>query len=377
MNKKSLHSTIREQMLRVIGGAQVGDLLPTEKEIAERFNSSRATVQNVMLSLQREGFIERKKGRGSFVRSKERRIFSGTDFSFGGQVLYAYQDYPALEYLLFRKIVEELARQRQLDMVEARISRFSNLSLIQQLAAQSPQLKGVIAHTDAELAGGRGQRMLHALGVPAVVISGERSVYDNVFTINPDHYKTGYKDVELLAGRGHRRLAYVGNEPGNAGEKLTLEGMRRAVADFGLPQKSLTLQVGQTKPWEDAAAAAYAATREIVAGRNRPGALIYRSFSGALAGLRAIREAGLSVPGDLSVVANSSPLPMDIYAYPRIAYITCRRETVVKMAMDVITGVLDHPVNNLTVDVTVAEEESVGPGRLKAEIGKAEMTREA
>lgn len=361
MNKKSLHSTIREQMLRTINAAQVGDLLQTEKEIAERFGSSRATVQNVMLSLQREGFIERKKGRGSFVRSKERRIFSTTDFSFGGQILYAYPDYPALEYLLFRKIVEELARQRQLDMVEARISRFSNLSLIKELAGQSPQLKGVLAHTATELTEGRGQRLLHALGVPVVVISGEQSVYDNVFTINPDHYKNGYKDIELLAGRGHRRLAYVGNEPKNQGEKLVQEGMRRALADFGLPQKNLAVNHGEVKPWEDSAVAAYEATRRIVAGRNRPSALIYRSFSGAWAGLRAIREAGLSVPEDFSVVANSSPLPMDIYLYPRIAYITCHREAVVKMAMDVIGGKLDRTANNLTVDVTVCEEESIRP----------------
>ncbi|MFA5203441.1 MAG: substrate-binding domain-containing protein [Lentisphaeria bacterium] len=359
MIKQSLHRTVREHVLRLVHAARVGDLLPTEKEIAERLKASRSTVQSAMLALQREGFIERQRGRGSFVRSKEQRIFSGTDSSFGGQVLYAYPDHPSIEYILFRQLIEGQARQRQLDTAEARISRYSTYALVKELAGKLPKLKGIIISATPEVMERHNQRMLHALGVPVVVICGEQSIYDNVFSINPDDYKGGYKNIELLAGRGHRRLAYVSNEPKDHGETLILKGMRRALADFGLPSKSLFISPLETKQWEDSRVTAYQATQQLLAGRERPTAVIYHSFAGALAGVRAIRELGLAVPGDISVVANGSPGNDGAYLYPRIAYVTCSREAVVKTALDVIDGSAALPSNNIVVDVTVAEEESV------------------
>lgn len=359
MIKQSLHSAIRKHVLGLIQAAQVGDPLPTEKAIAEQLKASRSTVQSVMLALQREGFIERQRGRGSFVRSKEQRIFSGTDSSFGGQVLYVYPDHPSIEYILFRQLIEGQARQRQLDLAEARISRYSTYALVKELAGKLAKLKGIVISATPEVMESRNQRMLHDLGVPVVVICGEKSVYDNVFSINPDDYKSGYKNIELLVGKGHRRLAYVSNEPKDHGDSLILKGMRRALADFGLSQKSLFISPLETKQWEDSRVTAHQATREIVSGPERPSALIYHSFAGALAGVRAIRELGMEVPGEISVVANGSPSSDGAYLYPRLAYVTCSREAVTRTALDVIDGTANLPSNNIVVDVDVAEEESV------------------
>jgi GntR family transcriptional regulator len=44
-----------------------GDLLPSEKELAGRFNISRMTVRQAIATLQHEGLIFREKGRGTFV----------------------------------------------------------------------------------------------------------------------------------------------------------------------------------------------------------------------------------------------------------------------------------------------------------------------
>lgn len=54
------------------GALQPGAKLPTEKDIAKQFGTSRATVQNAMSRLVYEGRIEKRVGSGTFVAEKAR-----------------------------------------------------------------------------------------------------------------------------------------------------------------------------------------------------------------------------------------------------------------------------------------------------------------
>lgn len=360
MIKKNLHTAIREYVLEVINDSQVGDLLPTENMIATKFNSSRATVQNVMLALRREGFLERRKGRGSFVSSKERLVFANADSSYKGQILYVYPDYPSMEFILFRKIIEEQARQLQINVVEVRLSRYSNYELVEQLAAQTSQLCGIIMFPSAEKLKREDVKMFQALCVPVVMIGGENSVFDHIYSINPDYFKIGYKGIELLVSAGCRRLTAILNEPEGAGEKLLLAGMKKALSDQDCSPKSLTISSPDIKPWEDSVHAAYLATLELLKADHLPDAIFYRSSSGAVAGLRAIREAGLDVPRDISVVMGDSPLaPLGEYLFPQFTYITCRRETAIRTALKVILDPPGEHPGNIIIDVEINKKESV------------------
>ncbi len=73
------YSQIYEHFSRRIqqGGIGIGEQLPTETEIAERFRVSRATVQFAMSRLAWEGWIERFPGRGTFASAKPVRSDDG------------------------------------------------------------------------------------------------------------------------------------------------------------------------------------------------------------------------------------------------------------------------------------------------------------
>jgi len=59
-----------EQKVRIaelIDGAPAGTPLPTERELAERFDTSRTTIRQALAELVVEGRLERTQGRGTFV----------------------------------------------------------------------------------------------------------------------------------------------------------------------------------------------------------------------------------------------------------------------------------------------------------------------
>lgn len=60
-----LATILRENIIS--GRYAIGEKLPTEAELVERYAVSRATVRGALLSLQDEGLIRREAGRGTFV----------------------------------------------------------------------------------------------------------------------------------------------------------------------------------------------------------------------------------------------------------------------------------------------------------------------
>ena len=58
---------LKGELLRLIEGADVGTMLPTERDLAERFAVSRTTVRQAIAELVVEGRLERTQGSGTYV----------------------------------------------------------------------------------------------------------------------------------------------------------------------------------------------------------------------------------------------------------------------------------------------------------------------
>jgi GntR family transcriptional regulator len=80
-----LYHQVREAILTLIveGGLQEGSLIPTEREIGEKFQVSRITVRRAIDELVREGYLVAQQGKGTFVaRPKiDRRMTQMQSFS--------------------------------------------------------------------------------------------------------------------------------------------------------------------------------------------------------------------------------------------------------------------------------------------------------
>lgn len=60
---------LKQKLLAMIESAEPGSALPTERALAEQFETSRTTVRQALAELTLEGRLERTQGRGTFVSS--------------------------------------------------------------------------------------------------------------------------------------------------------------------------------------------------------------------------------------------------------------------------------------------------------------------
>ncbi len=172
-------------------------------------------------------------------------------------------------------------------------------------------VQGVIVNSlqeDAEL-----EEQLRSLNLPAVLF--QRLVkgpsWDNFVC---DDYLGTSQAMERLISLGHRRIALV---EGFGFESHTVQFRKRAWADAltraGIGVDRTLVRNGRYDP-----AVSLKKTRELLALSDPPTAILYYSDSMAMAGIRAARDAGFSVPDDLSIIGYDN-LFTDEYSVPRLS----------------------------------------------------------
>lgn len=135
----------------------------------------------------------------------------------------------------------------------------------------------------------------YATSAPVVVLA--RAVgATGVDVIRTDDERGALLATEHLLGLGHRRVVHLegGRAPGAAERR---RGYRRALADAGLSGAATLWPGGLTEADGEAAARRYLAE-----GSDRPTAVVAFNDRCAVGFLQSVRDAGVAVPADLSVV---------------------------------------------------------------------------
>jgi LacI family transcriptional regulator len=141
-----------------------------------------------------------------------------------------------------------------------------------------------------------GAALVNQIHVPTVLLDMhvQGLPYD---VIKTDNIEAGRLATEHLLALGHRRIAIIVGIPGLATSDDRYGGYLKAYSDRGLgTDKSLMLRGEFDRD------AAHAAALKLLERKDRPTAIVTISNMMTVGLLFAIRELGLRVPGDLSVV---------------------------------------------------------------------------
>lgn len=120
---------------------------------------------------------------------------------------------------------------------------------------------------------------------------------DAVPAILPAHAQGAETAVEHLIAAGHRRIAFINGESWMVASRDRLRGYKRALKAAGIAFDEELVRSGN---W--LLSRGHDCTRDLLAMDDPPTAIFCASDKMAIGAYEAIKEAGLSIPGDISVV---------------------------------------------------------------------------
>lgn len=125
------HKIITDYIIKCIDNNElkVGDKIPTEKELTEKFNVSRITVHNAIKDLAKLGVVNRIKGKGSYV-TKNMKVHDSF-FEIKDKLVAKNQSYGETHEFLKLNIIKPF------DSIKARLSLESNDRIFEAIRVMS------------------------------------------------------------------------------------------------------------------------------------------------------------------------------------------------------------------------------------------------
>ncbi|CAL9320973.1 LacI family DNA-binding transcriptional regulator [Streptomyces sp. SudanB52_2052] len=143
--------------------------------------------------------------------------------------------------------------------------------------------------------------------------------------------------VTHLAGLGHRRIGLVAGLPGLSTTSERIMGYRSGLAFAGLPYDERLLVHGDSE-----SAGGEAATAALLSLAVPPTALVTGNNAMTIGALRALRDRGLSVPGDLALCSFDDFAWADLFS-PRLTAIAQPSKDIGARAVQVLLERLAEP----------------------------------
>ena len=146
---------------------------------------------------------------------------------------------------------------------------------------------------------------------PVVVVDPNVETHDcpAVIATNRDGALTA---VEYLISLGHRRIGFIGGRSELTSAVRRLLGYKDGLARAGIPLEPDLIQTG-----DYSRKAGFAGTQRLLNLSDPPTAIFASNDQSATGAIKAVLEAGLRVPDDISVVGFDN-VPEAAYAHPRL-----------------------------------------------------------
>lgn len=298
--RSSKHARIHEDLARAIASGEytAGQRLPTEVELARRYDASRPTVAHAMHRLVTEGLVERRAGAGTFVRQT-----AAAASAFFGLII------PGLgEKEIFEPMCGQMAREAEAhhhtllwgdatDQPHEPIGSRA-IDLARRYVAQ--RVAGVF-FAPLEFEAGKDNanqavvRMCDAAEIPVVLLDRDivpypsRSHYDLVAV---DNRRSMWTLVNHLLAQGERRIDFVARPLSAPTVAMRIAGYRDALRDAGIEPSLQSVHFG------DPADKTF--VRKMINGRLDRAFVCANDLTAARF-MHALEELGVAVPKDVRV----------------------------------------------------------------------------
>ena len=273
--------------------------IPSENELTRKFNVSRSTVRQALAELVNEGCIYKKPGSGSFFSGQLSKEQEEPQPSHLIGVITAL---PSYIYPQIIQGINEVAHKRTYNIVlgSSNANWEKELACLDQLLARG--IDGLIIEPSDSIHHLRDSGFFERLTTFSVSIVLINWVLDvpNVSYVSLDDVEGGFRATSYLIEAGHRRIAYL--YPENNPGIQRYQGYRKALETYGISPDSRLEKPTSVLNWNETGYIRKLMKELIDLGDDRPTAVFCFNDHAALRTFATIREAGLKIPDDISLM---------------------------------------------------------------------------
>lgn len=344
--KRGPKPQVAERVVRVLqsrlasGEYPAGSYLPAERALSEELQVSRPSVAAAIQKLSDMGVVERHVGRGSYILPLAKK-----------SVRIVHTLYPEYHPIWNEAICLLRGAQQGLGHSSFSVEEASP----KEWGPDSRGDSGVLLIKLSDCLIPTVQAQLQR-GLPCVVANLEQDCPDLPASV-VDHRAVAEQATSMLLDMGHRRIGYVGNEPGHWFYAKSEAGYQQAIKQAGIACEPQLMEQRE----EPMILAGYLGARAMLQQDKPPTAIVAARDGYAHGVCVAAKEAGLVVGRDLSVIgyddltAPRMPDFLTTFRHPGIEL----GQVAAQMLLEwMLTG--ERP-DNQSVEAPLVMRRSVGP----------------
>lgn len=239
----------------------------------------------------------------------------------------------ARDYTLALTVLDDEAEAEQL-LDKLVLERWTDGVILMNLSEEGPILAKLLEHE-----------------FPHVLLG--HSALEGVTSVDNDNEAVGHDAAEYLLSRARHPLVFLNGPAAHPFVQERADGFRRAHAAAGVRMEAAALQFGVST-----AVAARARVRDLLDAGVNFGGVLASSDEVAIGALRALRDAGLSVPDDVALVGMNNDDLTD-YLDPPLTSVELNAAELGREAADLLIRSIDgHPPERRLVPHRLAQRSS-------------------
>jgi len=327
-------------------------LLP-ERELARRHGTSYMTVRRAVTELVDEGFLYREQGNGTFVCSPGRIAVKTFNLAFviptvvRGQIANPYFAH------IFSGVQKRANEAHYSVLVSNRLDDLFPVCSQQRLRGPKRRVDGMIVVFPKNMP----ELLTTARFLPTVVADGHIES-DPLPAVEVDNIAGAREAIAHMVNLGHHRIGHITGALDVSQGADRLAGYRQALADAGLAFDKNLVAEGDFE-----IDSGYAGAKRLLTGAVRPTAIFCGNDTMAAGAMRFIREHGLSIPRDISVMGFDDIFLAECLC-PSLTTMRVPKEELGCLAVELVLSIIrgeSTPQGPQRLPVTLVERESTAP----------------
>jgi DNA-binding LacI/PurR family transcriptional regulator len=250
--------------------------------------------------------------------------------------------------------IERYVYKKEFSLIVANLNSTMQKQSILEWLVKSKRTEGVIL--PASILNSKIIETLKSEHVPFVSIGEPVNLRESVSWVDVDNKKGTETAIYTLLEKGYQRIAFLGLDKTKLFSKRRYEGYKNVFADKAMDLiPSLVVECGNSKE------EGYKHMQALLQGNERPDAVVCADGTLAFGAIKAIQEAGLSIPEDIGIISFDNSQLAEL-SYPAITTVNVDVFELGLQSAKILFELIENPeaINQgLLISTTIRERDTV------------------